>query len=326
MKFVTVLSICFLIIYLLIAGCNTSDKEKIDLKKQNIPIKVMATEKKGFATFTNDLHPGNSIGYRFFEHSPLTHGTIPESNVIFDPELNKEKIDEIEQFFSTQPDVYIYKKAVEQKDDWIKQDWTFYLAPVHDGIDLLLVVKTYDQGLPAYHGIQQCFRMSGKTNEPWRQKVATTPAFSEYDLWDKEKEQVKKTSLTYVLRKSRWQELPALPVSVGARTPFGLETDLKRHEGILPKKVGPYKAEMVDPIDLGLIARINLQKSWVSGIYWEGSSHVTDHHPADCLHCIVNIGNIPANSRRAIRGKIYWFKGSLDDLISKFEKDFQKNK
>jgi hypothetical protein len=323
MKYDLAQTIGFLIISLLIAGCNTTDKEKIDMKKQKIPIKVMATEKKGFATFINDLHPGNSIGYRFFEHSPLTYGNITRSNAGDDPDLNKEKIDEIEWFFSSQPGVYIYKKVVNQSDDWIKQDWTFYLAPVHDGIDLLLLVKTYDEGLPEYYGIQQCFRMSGKTNKPWRQIVATTPAFSEYDLWEKEKDLKEKTSLTYVLRKNQWQELPALTVSVGARTPFGLETDLKRHKGNLPDKVGPYEAKMYDPIDMGLIARINKQRTWVSGIYWEGSSHVTDHHPADCLHSIVNIGNIPANSKRAIRGKIYWFKGSLDDLLSKFEKDFR---
>ncbi len=314
----------FLLFSLLIAGCNTSDEEKIDLKKPEIPIKVMATEKKGFATFTNDLHTGNTIGYRFFEHSPISYGAVPEINAINDPELNKEKIDEIERFFSTQPGVYTYKKAVEQNDEWIKQDWTFYLAPVHDGIDLMLIVRTYDEGLPEYYGIQQCFRLSGKTNAPWRQKVATTPAFSEYDLWDSEKEQEQKSSLTYVVREGQWQELPALSASVGARTPFGLETDLKRYKGKLPQKVGPYEAEMYDPIDLGLIARINKQRTWVSGIYWEGTSHVTDHHPADCLHSIVNIGNIPSNSRRAVRGKIYWFKGTLDDLLSKFEKNFQQ--
>ncbi len=194
MKYDMAQTISLLLFIILIAGCNTSDKEKTQMKEQDIPIKVMATGKKGFATFSNDLHPGNSIGYRFFEHSPLTHGDIPESNVSDDPELNKEKIDEIEWFFSTQPGVFIYKKVVEQTDDWIKQDWIFYLAPVHDGIDLLLLVNTFDEGLPAYYGIQQCFRMSGKTNEPWRQKVATTPAFSEYDLWEKEKELVEKTS------------------------------------------------------------------------------------------------------------------------------------
>jgi hypothetical protein len=49
---------------------------------------------------------------------------------------------------------------------------------------------------------------------------------------------------------------------------------------------------------------------------------VTDHHPADCLHGIVNIGGIPPKSKRSIRGKIYWFQGTLDDLAKRWRRDF----
>ena len=61
----------------------------------------------------------------------------------------------------------------------------------------------------------------------------------------------------------------------------------------------------------------------VCGICWERTSHVTNHHPADCLHAVVNIGNIPPFSRRAFRGKIYWFKGSKKDLAEHYASDFQ---
>jgi hypothetical protein len=79
---------------------------------------------------------------------------------------------------------------------------------------------------------------------------------------------------------------------------------------------------MLEPIDNGLIARIDKDKTWVCGIYWQRTSHVTGHHPADCLHSIVNIGDVPPHSKRAIRGKIYWFKGSLQDLAEHWKQDF----
>ena len=86
-----------------------------------------------------------------------------------------------------------------------------------------MVVQTYEEGLPEYYGIQQCFRMSGHTNEEWRKRIANTPAFSEYDLW--EKDSLNRRSLTYILRDNKWEVLPALIETVGARTPLGMEID-----------------------------------------------------------------------------------------------------
>lgn len=71
-----------------------------------------------------------------------------------------------------------------------------------------------------------------------------------------------------------------------------------------------------------LITRTNLEGTWISGIFWEGTSHLTNHHPADCLHTVVNIGCIPRHSKRAIRGKIYWFRGTKIDLAKRFQRDF----
>ena len=81
---------------------------------------------------------------------------------------------------------------------------------------------------------------------------------------------------------------------------------------------------MLEPIDNGLITRTNLRESWVCGIHWQKTSHVTNHHPADCLHSIVNIGNIPPFSKKAIRGKIYWFEGNKDSLYNHYKRDFKE--
>jgi len=140
-------------------------------------------------------------------------------------------------------------------------------------------------------------------------------------LW--EKEGAPRTSLTHVIRDGVWQILPAGKEAVGARTPSGLAVDFLRTNGTLQERVGPYDAQMLEPIDCPLIARTDEKGQWVCGIYWERTSHVTDHHPADCLHAVVSIGNIPPFSKRAFQGKIYWFKGSKETLAEHCASDFQ---
>ena len=277
--------------------------------------------RRNFASFTNRLHDGNRIGYRFHEHTPLTHGPTPKSNA--DAEIEPDEIDRLVRQMSQRTGVVCHSRRVAEKD-WVAQRWTFYLAPADDGIDLLLVVETGDDGLNRYYGIQQCFRMSGRTNAAWRQEIALTPAFSEFDLWDRQKDQLRKTSLTHVLRNGEWEALPATTKTVGCRTPLGVRVDTARSGGNLDamKQVGPYEALMLEPIDCGLVTRTDVEGAWVCGIFWQGTSHVTDHHPADCLHAIVNIGNVPPHARRAVRGKIYWFRGTKDELRRRWQREF----
>jgi hypothetical protein len=297
--------------------CAASDETR-----STSPITAKLASKRGFATFTNRLHLGNRIGYRFHEHTPIVHGDVPRNDRAAG--INPAATTKIERQFAERPGVVT--TTIDVKDEkWVPQRWTFYLAPTRDGIDLLLVVETNEVGLNDYYGVQQCFRMSGKTNAEWRRAIAETPAFSEFDLWNvEEKDSQAKTSLTHVLRKGRWQALPARKESVGTRTPLGLRVDTARSDGGLDSMdtVGPYKALMTDPIDNGLITRTNRARTWICGIHWQRTSHVTVHHPADCLHSIVNIGGIPPRSKRALRGKIYWFEGTLADLAKRFQRDF----
>jgi hypothetical protein len=230
----------------------------------------------------------------------------------------------MENAYKNAPGIFVYMHEIEKDSVWSKQDWTYYLKPVHDGVEMLLVIQTYEEGLPEYYGVQQCFRMSGATNQEWRRQIANTTAFSEYDLWSSQPAEIEKKSLTYVLRDHKWQPIPAGEKATGARTPLGIEIDHLRTNGRPMAEVGPYQARMLDPVDNGLITRVDLSGSWVCGIHWQYTSHVTNHHPADCLHCIVNIGNIPPFSRKAVLGKIYWFEGSREDLLEHYQKDFRK--
>ena len=298
-----------------------ADELETNVAQEKSPISI-SLQRPNFATMINKRHSGNRIGYRFHEHEPISYGRIPFADQ--DADTNNEKIEALEQSYKNLEGVFIYEHEIEKDSLWSKQDWTYFLNPVQDGVELLLIINTYDEGLPEYYGVQQCFRMSGETNQEWRKEIANTPAFSEYDLWNSQLPNTEKKSLSYVLRDQNWEAIPASEKSTGARTPMGIEIDDLRTDGEPMSEVGPYKAKMLDPIDNGLITRVNLSESWVCGIHWQYTSHVTDHHPADCLHSIINIGNIPPFSKKAILGKIYWFEGNKDRLFEHYYKDFSE--
>ena len=274
-----------------------------------------------FASFTHRGHTDNRMGYRFHEHTPLVYGDVPPAgeearkvNTLAEKEAAR---------FKKRPGMKVYRKRVHE-EGWVPQSWTFYLAPVQDGADMLFLVETEDVGLPEFYAVQQCFRLSGATNAEWRQKYARTPAFSEYDLWAKAPQDASKTSLAWVLRGGTLQQLPACKETVGCRTADGIDFDTRRSGGHLDtlKEVGPYKARMLENCDNGLILRTSQDGGWSTGLYWERTTHLTDHHPADCLHAIVNIGGIPPHAKRALHGKIYWLKGGGEELVKHCKHDF----
>jgi len=296
----------------LVSGCIVSTAAK------ETPIQIELFEQ--FASFVNPAHSGNRIGYRFHEHTPLIFGDVPQR----DPTSKETQSSPIIEQFQERPGAVAFHRAVTE-EGWIPQDWTFHLAPVADGIELLLVVKTASTGLPEYYGVQQCFRLTGNTNQAaWRHKYARTPDFSEYDLWNDAPSDADLPSLTWVLRKGALQQLPPGKDALGCRTPYGQALDSRRSHGQLDtlKTVGPYQARMLWTSDSGPILRTSLDQKWSTGLYWERTTHLTDHHPADCLHAIVNIGGIPPHSQRVLRGKIYWLAGSGDTLLEHWRKDF----
>jgi hypothetical protein len=306
------------LVALVIGGCG------VDAAAQReSPIEIrMLPDRPSFVTILHRQDPLNRIGQRFQEHLPLVEGPVPRDDR--EAGINEAQGANLEEGFARGADVRILKLNISE-DGWAPQTWTFWLLPVPDGVELLLRVETREFGLNSYFGIQQCFRLSGATNAAWRQEIASTPAFSEFDYWaELEREGKPRASLTYILRGGIWETLPARVETVGARTPLGLRVDRRRTGGDLAAmpRVGPYDAEMLLPIDDGLITRVNRDRTWVCGIYWERSSHVSVHHPADCLHSIVNIGGMPPHSRRLVRGKIYWFPGTLSELARKWQQDF----
>jgi len=274
-----------------------------------------------FVSLHNTSDPGNHIGYRFFEHTPIVHGHVPQSGM----QPQTAQADSLEKEFASLPGIVLRRFEVTDKA-WVPQTWTFYIAPADDGFDMLWIVTTGDAGLNDYYAAQQCFRMSGTTNDEWRKNIAEAPAFSEFDLWAAQESQRKpRTTLSYVRRDNSWQPLPPIDQHVACRTPLGTAMDSARSDGDLTKitALEPYGPTLFEPrVDSGLVTRTDLDGTWVCALYWENTTHVTNHHPADCLHSVVNLGPLPPNGKRALRGRIYWMEASKDELLSQWRKEF----
>jgi len=276
-----------------------------------------------FASFTNRNHTDNRIGYRFHEHTPLIWGKVPALRTLAEPATSKPPSPAALKRFCARPGTKTLHRRVSEAG-WIPQDWTFHLAPASDGIDLLWIVETAETGLPEFYGVQQCFRLTGVANEGWRHKYARTAAFSEFDLWPHSKADAPQTSLTWTLHQKSPQQLPPVRETVGCRTPYGKAMDTRRNGGRLDplELIGNYQARMLWTADSGLILRTSADRKWSTGIYWERTTHVTDHHPADCLHAIVNLGGVAPHSQRILKGKIYWLAGPGETLVKHWRKDF----
>ncbi len=306
--------ICLIPLFFALTGCESI----ISAQKQNtIPTSVgfPPPREKLYASMLNRYHPGNRVGYLLFENQPLVHGAVPKSS-----ERHVETItaNALERQYAARPDVFVHTVNVKNMMDgwvWVPMTWTYYFVPVADGFDILHVIETKDEGLNEYYVAQQCFRMSGKTAKNWRRRIAETPVFSEYDLWAELKAKgLPKKSLSFIRRNNKWEEMPADEPRNSYRTSLGVKMDTARLTG-----------HRLEPqIDCGLTTRTNLEGDWVCGLYWQRTTQITNHHPADCLHSFVNIGPLPPNSKRAIRGKIYWMKSSKGDMFNRWQSDWPK--
>lgn len=79
----------------------------------------------------------------------------------------------------------------------------------------------------------------------------------------------------------------------------------------------------LDAID-GLIIRESTNKRWVTAIAWERFLSAQGHNPWECMHLSIHVGPLAQNETRIVRGKIYLFEGSKDDVLSRYKADFRR--
>jgi hypothetical protein len=57
-------------------------------------------------------------------------------------------------------------------------------------------------------------------------------------------------------------------------------------------------------------------------MYWERTAYVSNWHPADCVHALVDFGPLDAGQSRTVCGKFYLIEGTKDDLLAAWQRDF----
>ena len=72
----------------------------------------------------------------------------------------------------------------------------------------------------------------------------------------------------------------------------------------------------------GLILRESNDGEWVMGIAWDRFLSTQRHNPWKCMHLSVNVGPLDQGESREIRGKIYLFKGTKEELLARYHQDF----
>ena len=74
----------------------------------------------------------------------------------------------------------------------------------------------------------------------------------------------------------------------------------------------------------GLLVRESEDKKWTMGIAWESFISAQGHNPWKCMHLSVRVGPLRKDQKKTIRGRIYLLKGSKEDCLRLFKKDFSR--
>lgn len=305
-----------------------------------LPVIFLSSPQEKCLTFYWRDVPGFYIGYRFMEDQPRLlpsacrgyneqpHAPVPDSFPAFDRPL-----------LDLPPGDPLFRRwmIAHESDDMAFQSYAGGLSGVwieegalglremafqgeENGV-LMWVRFTAHQPIPGGCAVQQCLRLTGRMNDPWRVQIAHFPLLSELDMQAMGRPNA---TLTYARQGGGWFNFP-VPHSAYP-TPPGL----------------PYLPG-VPPLDHGLILRESPHKSaspasywnraaagatWEQisvGMYWERTAFVSNRHPADCLHSWVDLGPLQEGESVTARGKVYLTTGSKDDLLSAWQKDFHSS-
>ena len=74
----------------------------------------------------------------------------------------------------------------------------------------------------------------------------------------------------------------------------------------------------------GLLVRESEDEKWTMGIAWESFISAQGHNPWNCMHLSVRVGPLKKGQTKTIRGRIYLLKGSKEDCLKHFKKDFSE--
>ncbi|MDA0347457.1 MAG: hypothetical protein O3C43_13025 [Verrucomicrobia bacterium] len=72
----------------------------------------------------------------------------------------------------------------------------------------------------------------------------------------------------------------------------------------------------------GVLVRESEDRSQTMAIVWEDFLTAQGHNPWKCMHLSIRVGPLKPTESKTIRGKMYLFNGTKEDLLSKLKVDF----
>jgi hypothetical protein len=72
----------------------------------------------------------------------------------------------------------------------------------------------------------------------------------------------------------------------------------------------------------GLLLRESADNEWVAGIAWACYVSLQGHNPWRCMHQSIRVGPLEPGQTQRIRGRIYLFRGTRNDCLSKYRTEF----
>ena len=173
------------------------------------------------------------------------------------------------------------------QSDPIARGWTL----LQDAQQGTRPTERIPEGVPVCHFVRQ--------GEAWK-PVAPFTAYAQQSAVKSAWQWISKTSIDKDWVRDQYVTPPGLTVPEIARMPSGPDRR----------------------IDHALVVRQAAAGRSVAGMYWERSARVSTHHPADCVHAMVDLGPAAPGRPRVARGKIYWRQGTKDDLLAQWKREF----
>ena len=75
----------------------------------------------------------------------------------------------------------------------------------------------------------------------------------------------------------------------------------------------------------GLLVRESQDKKWTMAIAWDAFLSAQGHNPWSCMHLSIRVGPLGKGQSKTISGRIYLIKGSKEDCLKLFKKDFKSD-
>jgi hypothetical protein len=198
------------------------------------------------------------------------------------------------------------------------QERRWHFLPEQNGVRLWMTLRAREAIRGSYI-VQQCLRLSSGIGQDFRRTVARVPYLSE--LLMQALGNANET-ITWACAAGHWQPFPVPHTRYHTEAGAGIDANSAGHidYGLIVRESAPRNRAPASY--WRAVAPDAAWETWAAGLYWERAVTISNRHPADCLHVNVDLGPLDAGASRTVRGKVYWIKGTKDDLLADCRQEF----